>query len=93
MGLAGKSSGEQPWHAGRGSGAGVGAAGADQLGEDGAERAGDRRVVPAEADEDGVVAAGDLAGGHGGDPRQLLSVEQQQASGGPVGEVEGAVMQ
>jgi hypothetical protein len=37
--------------------------------------------------------AGDLAGGHGGYPRQLLAVEQEQASGGAVGEVEGAVVQ
>ena len=36
--------------------------------QDSAERLGDRRVVAAEPDEDGAVVAGDLAGGHGGDP-------------------------
>src|SRR6266568_1530840 len=63
-----QAAGEQPWRGGWGSGSGVGAAGADQLGEDDGERLGDGRVVAAEPDEEGAAAAGDLAGGHGGDP-------------------------
>src|SRR5262249_60440874 len=91
--VAGQAAGEQPWRGGRGSGRGGGAAGVDQFGEGVAERLGDGNVVIAEADVHGAVPAGDLAGGHGGDPGQLLAVEQEQASGGAVGEVEGVVVQ
>ena len=51
------------------------------------------QVMLAEPDEDAAVTAGDLAGGHGGDTRQLLAVEQEQAASGPVGEVEGVIVQ
>ncbi|WP_204810416.1 hypothetical protein [Mycobacterium riyadhense] len=47
----------------------------------------------AESDVDGAVTGGDLVGGRGGDPGQLLSVEQQQAAGGPVGGIEGFIVQ
>ncbi len=67
--------------------------GSDQLGEDDAERLGDGDVVVAEADENGAVAEGDLAGGHGGDPGELLAVEPLQAPGGPVGQVEAVVVE
>ncbi len=91
--LAGQSAGEQPWRVGGRSDAGVGAAGADELGEDDAEGLGRWQVMLAEPDEDAAVTAGDLAGGHGGDTRQLLAVEQEQAASGPVGEVEGVIVQ
>ncbi len=65
---AGQAFGEQLWRGGGGSGPSVGAAGAGQLGEDDAKRPGDGRVVPAEPGDGGAAAAGDLAGGHGGDP-------------------------
>jgi hypothetical protein len=91
--LAGQSAGEQPCRVGRRSDAGVGAAGADELGQDDSKRLGRGHVMLAEPDEDAAVMAGDLAGGDGGDTRQLLAVEQEQAASGPVGEVEGVVVQ
>jgi hypothetical protein len=39
--------------------------------------------VVTEADGHGIVADGDLAGSQGGDPGELLAVEQQQASVAP----------
>jgi hypothetical protein len=71
----------------------VGAAADDQLGEHDAERFWDGDVVLAEADVHNVAAADDLAGGHGSDPGQLPAVEQDHASGGPVGRVESVVVQ
>jgi len=64
-----------------------------ELGQGRAERFGNRDVVLAEADEDGVVTARDLAGGDCGDAGQLLAVKQEQAAGHAVGGVEAAVVQ
>ena len=50
-------------------------------------------MVFAELDVHGAVTGGDLVGGHGRNPGQLLSVEQQQASGSPVGGIEGFIVQ
>ena len=66
-GLAGHPAGEQPPGAGRGSHPGVCPAVAYQLMQGRAEGSGNRDVMLAEADEHCVVAAGDLAGGEGGD--------------------------
>ena len=90
---AGQVPGEQPGGGGRGSDAAVAAAVADELEDGVGERAGDGHVVAAEPDERLVVAAGDLAGGHGGDAGQRLAVEQEQAAGDPVGGVERGVVQ
>ncbi len=76
-----------------GADAAVAAPAADELEGGVGERAGDGRVVAAEPDESLAVAAGDLAGGHGGDAGQRLPVEQEQAAGDPVGGVERGVVQ
>lgn len=49
--------------------------------------------MAAEVDEDVCVALGDVAGGQGGDPGLLLAVEQQQAAGDSVDDVEAVVVE
>ena len=54
---------------------------------------GDGDLVVAQAQEYLRTLAADLLGGQGGDPGQVLAVEQQQGAGDPVGELEGVVVQ
>src|SRR6266568_3543802 len=90
---SGEQAGEQPFPFGGCADAGVGLAVGDEGEQQVAERGGDGNVVLAELYGDAVVVAGDLAGGERGDAGHGLSVEQDQAPGGPVGDLDAVVMQ
>ena len=84
---------EQPGRGGRGAGAHVSAASRAQAKGEPAEGFGKDDVIAAQAKVDLAVVGGDLIDGDGDDAAELLAVEQDEASGDSVGQLESVVAQ